>query len=210
MDKNKLDEILNKHKIWLTGSPLGKCADLRYADLHGVFLQDADLRYTDLRYADLHGAFLQDADLHGAFLQDADLRYADLHGADLQDADLRYADLQGAFLWGSSVEFPVCPKEGSFIGWKKCKDGKLVKLLILEDAKRSSATTRKCRCSKAKVLKIIDAKGNDMESADSTYCTNFFYHVGETVEVPDFDTNRWNECSTGIHFFMTREEAERY
>ena len=185
MDKNKLNEILNKHKIWLTGSPLGKCADLRYADLHGAFLQGADLQ--------------------GAFLQDADLRYADLRYADLQGADLH-----GAFLWGSSVEFPVCPKEGSFIGWKKCKDGKLVKLLILEDAKRSSATSRKCRCSKAKVLKIIDAKGNEIKSAESTYCKDFFYHVGETVEVPDFDTNRWNECSTGIHFFMTREEVERY
>ena len=124
MDKNKLDEILKKHKIWLTGSPLGKCADLRYADLHGAFLQGADLH--------------------------------------------------GAFLWGSSVEFPVCPQEGAFIGWKKCKDGKLVKLLILEDAKRSSATTRKCRCSKAKVLKIIDAKGNEIKSAESTYCKDFF------------------------------------
>ena len=160
MDKNKLNEILKKHKIWLLGSPLGECANLQEANLQGT--------------------------------------------------DLRGADLQGAFLWGSSVEFPVCPQEGAFIGWKKCKNDKLVKLLIPEDAKRSSATTRKCRCSKAKVLKIIDAKGNEIKSAESTYCKDFFYHVGETVEVPDFDTNRWNECSTGIHFFITREEAERY
>lgn len=26
----------------------------------------------------------------------------------------------------------------------------------------------------------------------------------------DFDENRKNECSTGIHFFITRQEAEDY
>lgn len=36
------------------------------------------------------------------------------------------------------------------------------------------------------------------------------YHVGEIVRVDNFDDNRWRECSTGIHFFMTRDEAVRY
>lgn len=36
------------------------------------------------------------------------------------------------------------------------------------------------------------------------------YEVGKTVSVDDFDENRWHECSTGIHFFITREEAVRY
>lgn len=49
----------------------------------------------------------------------------------------------------------ACPSEGSFIGWKVV-DGCLIKLLIPEDAKRSSATTHKCRCDKAKVLEITD------------------------------------------------------
>ena len=25
-----------------------------------------------------------------------------------------------------------------------------------------------------------------------------------------FDTNRWNECAPGIHFFITRQEAVNY
>lgn len=33
---------------------------------------------------------------------------------------------------------------------------------------------------------------------------------GETIHVEDFDTNRWNECATGIHFFITRIEAVAY
>lgn len=105
-------------------------------------------------------------------------------------------------------------EEGSFIGYKKCEDVNgtfIVKLLIPEDAKRSSATTRKCRCSKAKVLSIISVIGNEhTDSVRSMYDRNFIYKVGKTVEVKDFNEDRWNECSTGIHFFITENEAIFY
>ena len=106
----------------------------------------------------------------------------------------------------------VCPEKGSFVGYKKCRDNLIVKLEIPEDALRSSATTGKCRCSKAKVLSITDLDGSKVnaEYAVSKKDSGFFYKVGEVVSVDDFDTNRWKECSTGIHFFMTREEAVEY
>ena len=105
----------------------------------------------------------------------------------------------------------ACPEEGEFIGWKKA-NGLIVKLLILADAKRSSATTRKCRCSKAKVLSIQTIDGDEAEQpfVASDHDKSFFYRVGETVEVTDFDEDRWKECSTGIHFFITRREAEQW
>ena len=34
--------------------------------------------------------------------------------------------------------------------------------------------------------------------------------VGKIVKVDDFDDNRFNECSTGIHFFIAREMAVKY
>ena len=40
--------------------------------------------------------------------------------------------------------------------------------------------------------------------------SNFVYKVGEIVEVKNYDEDRWNECSTGIHFFITRDEAVMY
>ena len=106
----------------------------------------------------------------------------------------------------------VCPEKGSFIGYKKCRDNLIVKLEIPEDALRSSATTRKCRCSKARVLSITNLNGSEVnvEYAISEHDPSFLYKVGEVASVNDFDTNRWNECSTGIHFFMTREEAVKY
>ena len=123
------------------------------------------------------------------------------------DADLSYADLRGA----ENLAFPIgCPEKGSFIGWKKCRGNLIVELEICEDAKRSSATTRKCRCDKAKVIAITSPDGGAEEAAQSGYNSNFIYRVGDIVSVPDFDDNRWNECAPGIHFFISRQEAEDY
>ena len=104
----------------------------------------------------------------------------------------------------------VCPREGSFIGYKQCQNGRIVQLEIPEDAKRSSAYGKKCRCSKAKVLNIWTADGEEAGYAISCHDETFVYRKGKTVEVKDFDGGRFNECSSGIHFFMTREEAEAY
>ena len=188
-------------------------ADLRRADLRGADLRRADLTRTNLSGADLRGANLSGADLRGADLRRADLRGANLSGADLRRADLRGADLSGANLSGANLNYPIaCPEEGSFVAFKKCRDNTIVKLLIPEDAKRCSATSRKCRCNKAIVLSIEDTNGHIMEldCVASKHDQTFIYRVGETASVCDFDENRWNECAPGIHFFITREEAINY
>ncbi|RHL95368.1 pentapeptide repeat-containing protein [Bifidobacterium pseudocatenulatum] len=196
-------------------------ADLRGADLHGADLYGADLHGADLRYADLHGANLRYADLHGANLRYADLYGADLHGANLYGADLHGANLHGADLPELTIaKTSILPDEGDIIGWKKAwTDNEMpptpviVKLLIPADAQRSNSTGRKCRASTARVLDLQDKQGNSLPpdtTAYSEYDTDFTYKKGETVSVEDFDTNRWNECATGIHFFITRIEAVEY
>lgn len=103
-----------------------------------------------------------------------------------------------------------CPETGSFIGWKKAK-GLIVKLEITENAKRSSATSRKCRCSEAVVLSIESVDGTKtFDSISSDRDINFIYEVGKTVKVDDFCDDRWQECAAGIHFFITRQEAVNY
>lgn len=139
---------------------------------------------------------------------------ANLCGADLSRANLCGADLRGANLGGAkNVNCPLtCPEKGSFIGFKKVRGNYIVELEILADAMRSSATGRKCRCSKAKVVSITNPDGSNAgkTSARSGWKFDFIYSVGEVVEVKDFDTNRWNECAPGIHFFVTRQEAVDY
>ena len=151
---------------------------------------------------------------NGAYLRDAYLRDADLRGAYLRGAGLRGAYLRGA----KNVPFiPFsCPSDGSFVGWKKVKDGDytyLVKLQIPEDAKRSSAMGTKCRCSKAVVLSVMDVD-NDYKEVEKcvnvSYEQKTLYEVGKEVFPDSFDDDRWNECSHGIHFFINRQEAEEY
>ena len=206
-------------------------ADLSYADLHGAYLRDADLNGAYLhgaylRDADLNGAYLHGAYLHGADLRDADLNGAYLHGADLRDADLNGAYLRGADLRGADLSYaenvpfiPLsCPSDGAFIGWKKVRiykpfqiESYLVKLEVPEDARRSSATSNKCRCDKAKVLAITDLEEKETFSVvtnrEYALCT---YKVGEFVYPDSFDEDRWNECSHGIHFFINKQEAINY
>lgn len=214
----ELKAIIYKHAKWARGEDGGERADLRDADLCGADLRNANLCCANLccanlRGADLCGANLSDADLYGANLYGADLCGADLCGANLRDANLRDAKNTDKIAWNARTAFyPLqCPETGSFIGYKKAAD-KIVMLEICADAKRSSATSRKCRCSKAKVLSITHLDGSDsgLTEVRSNYSKEFVYRVGETVEVPNFDDNRWNECAPGIHFFVTREEAVKY
>ena len=191
INQEELNEILQKHEMWLRGEEGGERANLCNTDLRGFDLSDANLSYTNLSNADL---------------SNTDLRYANLWGA-----NLNYANLNNIETNMNTIGYNLaCPEEGSFIGYKKA-NGCIVKLLILDDAKRSSATNCKCRCDKAKVLEIKDINtGELMNEITSTYDHNFVYKVGEIVSVDDFDDDRWNECSTGIHFFMNKENALNY
>lgn len=182
MTQQKLNKILEDHKHWI------------YEDCDGWEKLKTDL---------------SDADLSGA-----DLSCANLYGANLSGANLYGADLSGANLYGAKnipfISF-ACPDTGSFIAYKKAS-GYIVKLQIPEDAKRLSATSRKCRCDKAQVLEIQNFDGTtaDVTEVRSSQDKNFIYKVGKTVSVENFDKNRWNECSTGIHFFINRQEAVNY
>ena len=204
----ELKAIIYKHAKWARGEDGGERANLRDADLSGANLRNADLSGANLRGADLSGAHLRDANLHSA-----DLSGAHLRDANLSDANLRDAKNIDKIAWNARTAFyPLqCPETGSFIGYKKAAD-KIVMLEICADAKRSSATSRKCRCSKAKVLSITNLDGSEsgLTEVRSDYSKEFVYCVGEIAEAPDFDENRWNECAPGIHFFVTREEAVKY
>lgn len=232
ISSEELKTILENHRHWLAEDCDGweaMCADLNDADLSGADLSCASLHYADLcnailsyadlSYADLSGADLRNANLHYANLSGANLSGANLKGANLSRADMEEAILRCADL-SHAENLPyipmVCPEEGAFIGWKQAKVSPLhcviVKLEIPASAKRSSATSRKCRCDKAKVLEIYNFDGTVAKERKcySHHDNYFIYEVGKTVKVDDFDEDRWKECARGIHFFMNRQEAIDY
>jgi len=190
-----------------------RSADFRSADFRSADFSFANFSSADFSFADFSSDDFSFADFRSADFRSADFRSADFSSANFSSADFRSADFRSADLninidentFGLTIN---CPKEGAFIGYKKAKNGVIVKLLIMEDSKRSSATTYKCRASKVMTLEIDGGLQQEIQTAHSN--SDLLYRVGKVIEISDFDENRWNECSTGIHFFMSREMAKNY
>ena len=231
-------KMIEQHQHWLHEDCEGwetMRADFSDMNLAGLSFNHLNLTSIMFSGADLTGTDFWHADLSNADLSDTDLSYANFGGANLYYAQLRNANLFNAYLVSANLysaglicakNVPyipmVCPEEGKFIGWKKAIVGRasdyesprsvIVKLEIPASAKRSSATTRKCRCNKAKVLEIYNLDGTKAEErkCHSSFNIEFIYEVGKTVTVENFNEERWEECSRGIHFFMNRQEAIDY
>ena len=234
MEKEELNRILDLHSKWLKNSAEGvradlSHADLSHADLSHAKLSHAKLSYADLFYADLSRADLSHADLSGAKLSHAKLSCADLFYADLSHADLShaklshaklsYADLSGAKLYHANLscanlsaatlpDYQICPEYGAFDAWKAVttKAGKraIIKVRIPARAKRTSClTARKCR---AEFVKVLEGEGySPLKSTQRLH-----YKPGKIVKADSFDDDIRVECSHGIHFFITKKEAEQF
>lgn len=196
--------------------------DLRQIDFSGCMFLDvifdgANLRESDFENACLDGCSLRGVDftaaqLCGTCMRGCDMQGCNICGANLYAAVLEHANLKGVKSDENTKWFRMhCPKEGAILGYKKCVNDRIVQLLIPADAKRTSATMSSCRCNKAKVLTIksFDA-AEEYEEAWSLVDENFVYRKGQWVEVEDFNEDRWFDSTTGIHFWMSREEAMRY
>jgi len=193
-------------------------ADLSGANLSGADLYGANLSVANLSVANLYGANLSVADLYGADLSVANLYGANLYGANLYGAALSGANLYGANLSGANLKdvkngelalakIQFLPTEGSFIGWKKCAENVIVKIQITEKAQRSHGSERKCRASEVLVLEVF---GAEYGRSGGGYGV-LEYRVGQIVRPANgWCEYRWRVCGAGIHFFLTRLEAENY
>jgi uncharacterized protein YjbI with pentapeptide repeats len=228
----QLANILDLHGKWLRGEAGGSRADLRranltVANLTGANLRDADLTRAnlgeanlreanlggaDLRGANLSGANLRNANLTRANLTGANLREANLTGANLREANLGEANLSGADLIGANLpHFQIVPEVGTFEGWKKLAGNCIAHLRIPASAGRVNSTGRKCRAEYVKVIAIYDAFGFSLgEPVFSQRDMNTVYKAGCTVRPDSYNPDIRDECTNGIHFFITRKEAEEY
>jgi hypothetical protein len=196
-DKDRLAKIIADHLEWLKDNSKGSRANLSRADLYGANLSRANLSRANLSGANLYGA-----DLSGANLYGADLSGANLYGANLSRANLSGAkDVPPLQLARTSI----VPEVGQFTGWKKCANGVIVRLVIGKNAKRSNATTRKCRAEYVKVMEVIGA-----EVGISIYDGKTEYRVGQIVKCDQWNEDRWVECGGGLHFYLSRIEAENH
>ena len=193
MTSEHLKQVLELHVAWRGNKPGGQRADLSGANLRGANLRGANLSIS--------------AYLHGANLSSADLRNANPSSADLSGANLSSAYLSGVKnISGIALaESSIVPESGQFTGWKKCRNGVLVRVVVGKKARRSNATGRKCRAEYVKVLEVVGA-----EVGISNHDNRTEYRVGKIVRCDKWNENRFVECGGGIHFFLTRIEAENY
>ena len=98
--------------------------------------------------------------------------------------------------------------DGDLVGWKKASGGEIIKLGIPASARRSHAFGRKCRAEFADVIEVIGGDGKNART--KTYGLGAIYTVGERVIADSWDDDFTHECSHGIHFFITRAEAEAW
>ena len=179
--KDELKQVLDKHKLWLE-TRFDIVTKGEMADLTSADLTDANLTGANLRGAYLIGAYLTSADLRGAKIDDK-------------------TKLPNFFL---------CPEKGSFTAFKKVRNGIVLELQIPASAKRTSSLVgRKCRASKAKVIKAHN-NPDGLNEFVSKHNPDFVYKIGETVHAHDYSNDIRIECAPGIHFFITYQEALEY
>ena len=179
-------------------------------------LSRANLSNTNLYGADLYCANLYGANLYGADLSRADLSRANLSRADLSRANLSNTNLYGADLSGARIDALALARQkivpdGTLVVWKKLSEGVVAQLEIPNDAQRTNAIgSRKCRSSAAVVVALFkDGVLFDGEAFDR-HAGKTRYKAGEVVLPDSYDDSALIECSNGIHWFLTREEAEAY
>lgn len=213
--QKELDDMIQQHEEWIRSGEKRNRPVFSGLDLSGLIFSRANL---------YHSVFLK-CNLTNANFKYCNLTQADMAGSNLTKANLKSANLFRCNLYQAVLDnvkvneytqfyFQLCPEMGQFIGFKKAQSDigqySIVKLLIPEDAKRSSATTYRCRTNKAVILEIEDPSGKRMSRAQSKRNKNFIYKVGQTINVPNFDENRWHESAEGIHFYLSKELARLY
>ena len=193
----ELSAILKKHQMYLNGDAEGECANF----------ENANFRNANFRYADFTNANFRNADF-----TNADFRNANFENANFRNANFRNANFENAKL----PAFQICPEKGSFTAFKKVMLGHtpyILELRIPVTAQRTGTLVgRKCRADKVKVIAAttLDGSATPRTIFNSKYDKWFTYTVGNVAKADTFDNDIRIECTNGIHFFMTRQEAVDY
>ena len=187
--------------------------DFSQANLSGANLSQVNLSQANLSQANLFGANLSGADLSGANLSGADLSGASLSQANLFGADLSGAGLSEANLSGAKLPpCGVCPEVGAFVAFKKLDAGIVAELCIPADAPRLTPYgSRKCRAAWVETVALYDSTGAMLppETVGHPWrgVGDVTYQAGHVTIANDWNDDPREECTSGIHFFITHAEA---
>jgi uncharacterized protein YjbI with pentapeptide repeats len=204
------------------------CAILKKAYLRGAFLYEANLHAANLQHANLNAAFAYKANFKKANINNVNFCEANLVAANFAETNLVEAYLKGAIFYRANfgcAELPKfqIPQRKSLIVYKKLRDEAIATLRIPSRAARTASLSSnspemrsegkfgKCRAEQAFVVAIEDREGKPANTGKSWYNDNFIYEVGKEVKpTQNYNPDIRVECTSGVHFFMTKEEAEEF
>jgi uncharacterized protein YjbI with pentapeptide repeats len=208
-------------------------ANLKRADLRGANLEGAYLWRAILEGANFEGANLEKVNLERAILNKANFKQTNLIEANFYEA---FFDL-GTNLEDANLPNFQIPQNEELTVYKKLLCRKisnasnkpnLIEYNVIATLRIPSRTARtaslvgsspemrakgefgKCRAERAFVVAIENYKGEPIKSAYSLRNYNFVYEVGKEVKTEEYNSNILIECASGIHFFMTKEEAKDF
>ena len=212
--EEELKKIIENHMHWIKEDCEGwknMRANLEGANLEGANLEGAYLEGAKLKGANLEGANLEGANIEVANLKGANLEGAYLYGAKLYGANLKGANLEGANLYGAYLDEKEKFRLGQILkepltGYKKTKEGIVITATIPAGAIVFCINGSKCRTNKARIIDM----GGQNKVLHSSYDNKFEYRLMQDIEIEDFNLMYNVECTSGFHFFRTREEAEKY
>ena len=235
--QEEFDEMIESHEKWVKGHFFYDRLWLLNYNLSNLKIKNKDLQRIAIFDCLLNNAIFEDCNLKYIAIKDSKIINTNFMNcnfsngeffgnckfinSNLSTCNIKNTDFDDSIFNNTIMpDYPMtCPKQGSFIAYKKVCDINdyykkyILKLEIPKDAKRSSAIGIRCRCDKAKVLEIQNLDGSIVKSVNkvrSIYSDEFVYELSKTVEESNFDECRWHECAPGIHFFMNREAAVDY
>jgi len=139
-----------------------------------------------------------------------------LEAAVKSGAYLSRADLSGAKGADYAIACTRILPDGDLIGWKNA-NGTIIKLRIPAESQRSHAFGRKCRAEFVIDMGHWDKDGKALPNEHEAYTdqtsqggSKATYKYGDKIVADKWDEDFENECSHGIHFFITRLEAENW
>src|SRR5271163_3220743 len=104
------------------------------------------------------------------------------------------------------------------IGYKRAKNY-IIKLEIpikknTNNLDRPDVRNKLCAKMRAKEARVLSIQhivtGHSKSRIPSDWDKTFIYKLGETVTVPDYDPDPEAVCTSGIHFFLSKEAAICY
>ena len=226
MDKDKLNEIVRLHQMWVYNEAVGQRANLEGVSLLGASLLGANLGRANLEKANLWGANLLRVNLRGANLLRANLGRANLEGANLLRANLEGASLLGANLLRANFEganLGGANLGGANLGGANLGGANLERANLeranLEGVNLERANLERVNLERANLVNTIyenmnwlawmgiisDSKGYARayklidQGGEGIFQGGLNYFDGTIFEVPKVDRNEFMQCSYGIN-----------